>query len=182
MNVVVIEPPQPVVTLEEAKRHLREYDDDQDEYIYGLIDAAQANLEGPGGWLGRCISMQTLEATFDSFDCLRLPYPPVVNVESITYYNGNDVSTVLPVESYGVYGNRVSPRYGKMWPATYWRDDAVTVRYTAGYEVVPPQIRQAILLLVGHWYAYREPVSTASINGIPFTVDALLSPLREGQI
>ncbi|MDU4436551.1 MAG: head-tail connector protein [Pluralibacter gergoviae] len=39
-------------------------------------------------------------------------------------------------------------------------------------------IRVAMLLLTGHWYANREAVSPASVNTVPLAVDALLQPYR----
>lgn len=38
-------------------------------------------------------------------------------------------------------------------------------------------LRQAMLLLIGHWYSNREAVNTGNIStNLPLTVDALLSP------
>ncbi|GJK86863.1 MULTISPECIES: head-tail connector protein [Citrobacter] len=40
-------------------------------------------------------------------------------------------------------------------------------------------VKAAILLLVGHWYANREAVNIGNITTeIPFTVEALLQPYR----
>lgn len=36
---------------------------------------------------------------------------------------------------------------------------------------LPDTIRHAILLLVGNWYANREPVAFASANPIPYTLE-----------
>ena len=44
--------------------------------------------------------------------------------------------------------------------------------------VTCPSIRHAIRLLVGMWYANREPVAFASATELPFTVNALLIPLK----
>lgn len=38
---------------------------------------------------------------------------------------------------------------------------------------LPDSIRQSILLLVGNWYANREPVSFGSANEIPYTFEYL---------
>ncbi|WP_407906778.1 head-tail connector protein [Escherichia coli] len=40
-------------------------------------------------------------------------------------------------------------------------------------------VKAAILLLTGHWYANREVVNTGNITtALPFTVEALLQPYR----
>ena len=41
--------------------------------------------------------------------------------------------------------------------------------------VLPASIIQAILLLIGNFYANREPVSYTTVVKIPYTVDYLLS-------
>src|SRR5579875_4153338 len=116
MFVAVITPPEPLVELDLAKQHLRVDDGDSDDLINAYIAAAQANIDGPGGWLGRAIGLQTLEVRLDSFhprhwerrgypiwaegawtdwtcwplqNRIRLPYPPLVSITSITYEDMN---------------------------------------------------------------------------------------------
>lgn len=45
---------------------------------------------------------------------------------------------------------------------------------------LPPSIRQAELLLVGHWFRHREATSDAGRGtaSVPFSVDALIAPHR----
>jgi hypothetical protein len=48
---------------------------------------------------------------------------------------------------------------------------------------VPQAIKQAALLLVGHWYANREAVSIGeSVAEIPLAATALLEPFRTNRI
>jgi uncharacterized phiE125 gp8 family phage protein len=59
----------------------------------------------------------------------------------------------------------------------------VAVEYTAGYgdtaADVPAPLRQAMLLMIGHWYEHREAVITGSIStGLPLAARALLAPYR----
>ncbi len=46
-------------------------------------------------------------------------------------------------------------------------------------EPAQPAVRHAILLLVGHWYAYREAAAEKPPQAIAFGVDALTAPFRE---
>jgi uncharacterized phiE125 gp8 family phage protein len=68
----------------------------------------------------------------------------------------------------------------KTWPTPTLRTVApIRVRYVAGYGAtaasVPSRYKQAILLLVGHWYENREAVNIGNIvNTLPLAVDALL--------
>lgn len=45
--------------------------------------------------------------------------------------------------------------------------------------VVEDDIKLALMLLVSHWYENREPVSSDSVNTIPFGVDAILKQYRK---
>ena len=69
MHVVVVTPPAPVLSLDEMRAQLRELPEEEDLYAQGLAAAALAWIGGPGGWLGRSIGSQTLEARFERFDC-----------------------------------------------------------------------------------------------------------------
>ena len=55
----VTPPVEPVLTLDEAKEHLRVVHSDEDLLIQSLIDAAVSWLDGWDGVLGRCIMPQT---------------------------------------------------------------------------------------------------------------------------
>ena len=61
--------------------------------------------------------------------------------------------------------------------------NAYEVSFTGGYgdqpEDVPQPIRQALLLLVAHWFERREPVVlSAAPQEVPATVAGLLLPYR----
>lgn len=47
----------------------------------------------------------------------------------------------------------------------------------AGDGDLPLQLKQAVLLLVGHWYNQREGVSS-NLSAIPYGIDALVKPFR----
>lgn len=66
-----------VVTLQEAKDHLRVDSIDEDDYIQGLLDAAVAHLDGCDGVLGWDFAPQTWEVVFDG-PVEDLPLGPVI--------------------------------------------------------------------------------------------------------
>jgi hypothetical protein len=44
---------------------------------------------------------------------------------------------------------------------------------------MPAAIKQALKLLIGHWYENRETVITGTIStALPFAAEALLAPYR----
>ncbi|MCA0025477.1 MULTISPECIES: head-tail connector protein [unclassified Mesorhizobium] len=186
MNIVVITPPAPVVTLEEAKAQLRVDFGDDDAFISGLIAAVQGNIDGPDGWLGRAIGVQTLEMRLPSFcgwdgsSCIPLRCPPVTAPVSVKYIDGDGVEQTFDSDSYRLVGDdMIAPAYSVSWPSARHDHDSVKIRYTAGYEQVPPPIKAAILLNVAHLYANREAVSLENfVTELPLGVQWLLSPFR----
>lgn len=189
MSVVVVDPPEgPIISLEMAKSHLRVDHDDDDELIASLVAAAMKHVDGPDGWLGRALLTQTLEARFSAFcDELSLPYPPIVEVESVMYDDSDGVEQTVDADLYRVVGLPRLPRleivYGESWPTSRDQSEAIRVRYIAGYgdepDDVPEPIRHGLLLLVGHLYEHREEVIVGtSAVAMPAASEALLMPYR----
>lgn len=150
MRVVVITPPESVVTAQEAVDARVFSTDDDDTFIQTLLDVAQASLDGPTGWLGRAIGFQTLEAQLDELcDNIRLQYPPIVSVTSVKYDDSDGNEQTLSSSLYRVSGNVITRAYGASWPATRLQTEAVRIRYEAGYELadVPTVIKHAIMLM-----------------------------------
>jgi uncharacterized phiE125 gp8 family phage protein len=183
MRVFVVTPPASVITTDEAKAHLKVYSDDEDALIEAFIAAATAHLDGPAGWLGRAIGLQTLEARFDTFECgtLQLPYPPLVELVSVKYLDSDTVEQVAAPETYEIMGQMIVPIERGTWPTPLRRREAIRVRYQAGYENVPAPIRAAILLMVGDLYANRETtIGSSNSVTVPMstTVENLLGLYR----
>jgi uncharacterized phiE125 gp8 family phage protein len=82
-----------------------------------------------------------------------------------------DEQTVPPAD-YELAGDACRPVAGAAWP----EGTAVRVSWVAGTGT-PEPARQAILLLVGHWYMSRE-AAAAGVSELPLGVAALLAPLR----
>lgn len=183
MAVVVIQPPEPLVSLDDAKDHLRVTENDEDGLIEGYIAAASAWIDGPAGWLGRSIGEQTLELRTNVFSsCDRLPYGPVIAVTEARYVDAVGVDRLLDPAAYEVINRGLVLRQGYGWPSLRGDAEGVRILYQAGETAVPPQVRQAVLLLVGQWFRNRMAVVVGTIvNDIPFGVEALLSPLRRFQ-
>lgn len=176
------------LTLAEAKPHCRVDHSDDDALIDTLIAAATSHLDGYSGILGRCLIEQTWELYYDTFPSgdLKIPLGNLISVTSVEYV---DPATLLYVSwaasNYEVdavsLDGWVIPVNG--WPTIADTSNAVRVTFKAGYGVtaatVPAAIRAAMLLLIGHWYANREPVvigETAAV--LPMAADALLAPFR----
>jgi uncharacterized phiE125 gp8 family phage protein len=190
----VVEPPVPIVTLDDARRHLAELPEEDEAYVAGLILAATTWIDGPTGWLGRALGIQTLEYAMEDFHSdadgyIHLPFSPVLELLSIRVRVGADSFDTLPSSEYEIDAGGVYPLSGA-WPFVSGRNQRVIIRYRVGCAKtsgtpavwvanVPEPIRFAILLLVAHWYRNREAVviGQSAVN-LPFAVDALLQPYR----
>ena len=171
------------VSLAEAKLHLRVDADDENGLIDGLITMArrQAELISRRAFVTRTYEAQLDHWPYDG--CIELAYPPLVSVTHIKYIDYVGAEHTMPALDYLVDAHREPGRIRLNWDAS-WPPEmlrpaaAVSIRYVAGYgdpEDVPEIYRQAILLLIGHFYEHREPVVVGTITAqIPMTVEALL--------
>ena len=191
MRVVVITPPEPVVTIEEAKRHLKQDSDDDAQLIASYVAAATAHIDGPDGWLERCIGVQTLEARADVFcDAMVLPYPPLVDIVGVKYLDGTGAEITLLPEFYETRGTLIGSAFGKRWPSVAAHPESVRIQYRAGYaprtvgettvSTVPESIKAAILLMTGDLYRNRSTATDKIAQAVPMsiTVKNLLDPFR----
>lgn len=184
-----VEPATEPITLAEARAHLRVDDTSEDTYITALITVAREHAEA---LTDRQFITATYALSMDEFprrscDVIRPPRPRLIGVSSISYLDTDNAAQVLSAASYQVdtvlEPGRILPGYALTWPDTYPVMNAVTITYTAGYgataTAVPKAIKQAILMLVAHWFEQREPVVIGTIaTEVPMTVKALLGPYR----
>lgn len=173
------------ITLAEAKAHLRVTDAGEDTLISALIAAARGYCQKE---TGRALLTQTWEITLDAFpSAIELPNPPVASITSVKYLDGNGIEQTLDSAAWKLdkssdYGvGRLVPAYGYVWPATRADINAVRVRYVAGYAdaaSVPQEMKQWMLLQIGHWYEHRESINVGNITGKLDYVDGLLDAFR----
>jgi uncharacterized phiE125 gp8 family phage protein len=178
------------VTYEEAVNHLRVDADDEEELIRGLIDAATAYFDGYYGVLGRALVTQTWVQKYDGWDAkMYLPVFPVASVSSVTYLNTSGGSSTVTSTDYALYtdecGDYVEFDQAFTYPTTSVESGPkITITYVSGVATtaVPAAIKQAMLLLIAHWFAQRETVNVGNIStALAFTVDAMIAPYRRLQ-
>ncbi len=194
MTYTLLTPPVALpVTTKEVNDHLKVGDEPPDQvHIKALTRTAVSYLDGRDGYLGRAVMSQTWTKTFHSFEDpltllphLTLRLLPVTSIVSIKYMDPAGTVQTLPAADYTLTNiggwPTVVPGYGKSWPMTRDHVDVVTVTFSAGSAEAPPAaIKQAVLLLVGHWY--KNPVAVSDGGSVPvempFGVKALLAPYR----
>lgn len=191
--VLVTPPAIKPVTLTEAKAWLDIGYTDKDTVITGLIGAATAHLDGWTGILGRCLCEQTWRQDYDDFrSCLRLPLFPVVSITSLKYTDTNGAEQPIASENYTLknddLGAYVEFTSSYSFPSLNTESAPVRVAYLAGYadiagtpktSSVPDDIKNAIALLVRHWFDNPGAVVVGvTAQQLPQGVDALLAKYR----
>lgn len=162
MGLRLVTPPaaEPV-SLAEAKLHLRVDGADEDSLITALIAAARGHAED---FLNRALLTQEWELVLDRSPAgaLEIPKPPLQELGSITTVGLDGQPTVVPAANYLVDAasqpGRLTPAPGYAWP-THRGFASFIVRFRAGWadaNALPAQIKQGVLLTIGHLYANRE--------------------------
>ena len=171
------------LTIEEAKVHLNVDQDLQDSLIAAQIVAARRWIEAKTNCVFVTQTWRMRLQEFPSKGPILLHPSPLQSVTSVSYVDINGSPQPWPSSNYIVSTDsvpgRLSLAYGCEWPDTQLQADAVTINYVVGYGIaamVPEDIKQAMKLQIGDFYANRE----ASITGTSFLENpaacALLEP------
>lgn len=171
------------VTVAEARQHLREPDVSENGLIETMIAAA---CDMVAEMTGRVLVAETWEAAYPAVaGDLKLPKSPVLSVTSIGFYDAADAPQVAELSGFYVFTDddtcTIRPKSGAAWPSTIARADAITVTFQAGYAVLPPALRSAILLTMAHLYEHRESVVIgAATVELPLGIQSLINLHRLG--
>lgn len=176
------------LTLDEVKQFLRIDCNDEDVYINALIIAARKFCEN---FQNRAYITQEWELGLDYWpyescgdSVLYIPKGNLQSITSIVYKDYAGTNTTISASNYvvstrGILG-RVAPAYGMSWPTfTPHPLDAIVITYVCGHLVadnIPETVKQAIYLLVSHWYEIRVPLADKMTlpDELNFSVSALL--------
>lgn len=185
---VTVEPSVEPVDLDDVtKIHLKVDDTIEDDLIDIMIKGARQRVES---LIASSLITQTRKITLDYFplcDTIRIPYGPLQSIVSISYYDENDQAQSMDVAN-DIWVDTESGipriRVKESWPATMSnRPNAVTITYKAGFGndgmSIPHDIREALLMLVAHFYENRQAVivsgSSMGVLEVPFGVEFLLA-------
>ena len=149
MYAVTSPPAAEPVTLDAVKAHLRINPGDTSE---------DAEILEPLISAARALAVETLTVDLPA-GRQYLPRPPILEILTVQDGDG-DVSYTANLAHGWVYLDR-----------------AATVTYRCGYEVLPLPLRQAMLLLIGHWYTNREAVVVGAFASVEVaqTVNSILN-------
>lgn len=173
------------VTLAEAKAQLRVDGSAEDVLITSLIAAATSAVEEE---TGRALVTQTWDyAIPQPSGSVSLPLAPVASISAMSYYDPADVSQSITVSDYYLFkdGDRacVEPKDGVSWPTMKGRQDALTITFVAGVAgtAVPVALKQAILLIIAHWFENREAVGK-KLDTLPLAYEYLTAQHKIGWV
>jgi len=175
------------VTLAEVKAQIGilPTNTDQDGLITRRIGQARAWAER---YCHRAFMSQTLELRLHVFPTnIELPWPPVSAIVSVKYIDNDGVEQTMDAADYVFddYDETPSIRvaFGESWPTTRGEPHAVRVQYTAGYgtakSAVPDLLREAMLLLIGHWMNFQPQAENGLIMArVPFAIRDMLDSFK----
>lgn len=133
---VLVTPPAPILTAEEAKKIAASLSGLTDEQVNILIAAGTAQLDGPNGLLKRCIGEQTWRQPFDQRED-RYRLPDYGNVLVVGVFNGADA---LDPAAYRVGQDALGVYVETTRAITH-------IDFKAGFATVPQNIKTAVVLL-----------------------------------
>jgi hypothetical protein len=152
----VVTPPSAIVKPSELSGG---YADD-DARVQAVIAAVTETIDGPTGWVGRALGPQELDYSgwFDHRH-IKLPCPPVINIEAVYAVDRDGVETEVDAGSYRLDDDCLVIADGAEWV----RCEKHRIRYKAGYNGttgaavgetqtgdVPARAKQAIILAAQH--------------------------------
>ena len=117
--------------------------------------------------------------------CMRLPMP-AAGISSITVQASDGTQSTISSSNYTLQddelGSFVRFKDSYSFPSDLYETKAIGITFTAGFgaaSAVPADIKVAMLMLIGHWFANREAVNIGNItSSLPLGFDAMVSKYR----
>lgn len=179
-NILLTAPAAEPLTLAEAKAFLRVEHADDDALIAALIAGARGHVEAR---TRRGLITQSWRMVRDAWPPdgrIAAPLAPLRQVTAARVYDLGGVARAVDTQAFIVEPETIAL---VPWAITQPGRIAagIEIDVTIGYGVaaadVPEPLRQAIRLLLAHWYENRGGVAREGV-ALPANVEALLAPYR----
>lgn len=183
-SILLTPPAAEPLSLAEAKAFLRVEHDDDDDIIAALIAGARIHVEAQ---TRRALVTQTWRLTRDCWPQhgrIEVRPAPLRTLDAARIYDRDNNPLELDVDTFVVDtagSNLIFAPWAVPHPTRLGAgiELDVTAGYGAAASDVPEPLRQAIRLLVAHWYENRGVAAIGdTIALLPANVPALLAPFR----
>ena len=184
MPSLLLQPPalEPL-TLAAAKAYLRVEHNDEDESIAALIAAARLLVEAQ---TRRALIAQSWRLVLDAWPPdgrIAVRPAPLQSLAAARVYDAGNVAHALDVQGFAADGAASSLNFvpwSMMQPQR--AASGIELDVVCGYGddalAVPEALRQAIRILVAHWYDNRGLVPAGAASALPTSAAALIAPYR----
>lgn len=182
-SILLTVPAAEPLSLAEAKAFLRIEHADDDDVIGALISASRIHIEAQ---TRRALITQDWRITLDAWPADgRLPVrpAPLRELTAARVYDAGGVAHAVDLQSFVVdtsasalaFAPWALPSPGRL--ATGIELDVVAGHGDAAADV-PEPLRQAVRLLIAHWYENRGLAALGAVTILPTSVAALIAPYR----
>lgn len=183
------------VSLDDLKKHCRVDHNDDNDVLGVYLDAASAFVADRTSLVLQPSTFRIERSSWWS-GCLNILVAPVREIVAVKYraVAGDEQTVDEAVYRWRRTASGAVLEFVNGFSAPSVQDerfDAVTVEVRAGFDdpdttgsgddpelILPPQVKQAILLTGGAWYETREAVTATEMKAVPFAVDALIGQVR----
>jgi uncharacterized phiE125 gp8 family phage protein len=162
MKPVRVTAPAPLLTLAEAKQHLRVDHFDDDALIVSLLAGAVDHFDGYSGIMGRCLVSQNWRQPAQEWAAvIRLPFTNLSGV-SVKYRDVANADQTVAAANYDLVEDHLSPaivfKGSFAWPDLATSIAPISIDFTAGYGApadVPEGVKACVKLLLSYLYENR---------------------------
>lgn len=179
------------ISLEETKSFMRIDGSDDDILINSLIAAARIYIETTMGLIMISESWSYYIDKWPNKSVIYMPLSPIISVDEIRIHSSPSSYETLEAEHYqaDIYSNH--PRIKILnTPSTTPLASSlnqIEIQITAGFgdqiSDVPSDLKQAMLMLVTHWFEKREPIGYGgTFVKVPVAIEAILSNYKKYRV
>lgn len=176
-------PAEEPVTIDEMRAQLRLDGMEEDALLAAFITAARSILEAETRLAFVTQGWRLLLDRWPNGEIV-LPLAPVSEVTRLALIGNGGETHELDAALFATALAGDTPRLAPLGPlpAPTRCIGAIAIDFTAGYgaaEAVPAPLKQAIKMLVAHWFEARIPVAFGDApSEVPLTVASLIAPYR----
>ena len=173
------------VRLADAKAHLRLDTTDEDFVVGAMIGASRVAVETEIRQVLIAQQWRVSDTAWPADRHISLPVMPLISIDAVRALDAADNPTAVPANEYSVEPEAgiVIINAGAAALAPALSAHGYEIDFTAGFGAagadVPHALRQAIVMLVTHWFENRSAFTIGSeLVATPHGVHTLIAPYR----